>query len=417
MTEDPEFRLVREVQEGILGELDLRRTDIAQLGDAALRELISRLARSLIERRQLPMGVDPASLARRVLDEVLGFGPLEPLLADPGISEIMVNGPANIFVERGGRLERLPGAFSSEQTLRRAIERMVSAVGRRVDESSPMADARLRDGSRVNVVLPPLAIAGPVVTIRKFARHRFGIAEMAARGSMSPEMAALLGAAVRARRNIVVSGGTGSGKTTLLNALAALIPAHERIVTIEDAAELALHHDHVVGLEARPRNLEGQGEVAIRDLVRNALRMRPDRIIVGECRGGEALDMLQAMNTGHEGSLTTAHANSPRDVLARLEIMSLMAGIELPLAAIRAQVASAIDLIVHAARDAQGMRRVQSIVEVTGIDSGVIQAQELFRWVPARRIGGDAAGQGHHESTGHWPVWLEADELRPAVAP
>jgi pilus assembly protein CpaF len=395
------------VHEGILGELDLRRTDVAQLGDVALRELISRLARGFIERRTLPAGVDSAALARRVLDEVLGFGPLEPLLADPAISEIMVNGPGNIFVERGGRLERHASAFSSEHTLRRAIERMVSAVGRRVDESSPMADARLRDGSRVNVVLPPLAITGPVVTIRKFARHRFGIAEMVARGSMTSDMATLLGAAVHARRNIVVSGGTGSGKTTLLNALAALIPAHERIVTIEDAAELALHHDHVVALEARPRNLEGQGEVAIRDLVRNALRMRPDRIIVGECRGGETLDMLQAMNTGHEGSLTTAHANAPRDLLSRLEIMALMAGIELPLAAIRAQVASAIDLIVHATRDAQGIRRVQAIVEVTGIDSGVIQTQELFLWRPARRGSND---QGAHEATGHWPAWLEQGE-------
>jgi pilus assembly protein CpaF len=404
---DIALELVREVHEGLLGELDLRRTDVARLGDAALRELIGRLARGLLERRALPQGLDAASLTRRVLDEALGYGPLEPLLADAAISEIMVNGPSRIYVERAGRIEREAIAFSSEHTLRRAIERMVSAVGRRVDESSPMADARLRDGSRVNVVLPPLALGGPVVTIRKFSRHRFGIDEMAARGSMSVAMAALLAAAVRGRRNIVVCGGTGSGKTTLLNALAALIPAGERIVTIEDAAELQLHHEHVVALEARPSNLEGQGEVSIRDLVRNALRMRPDRIIVGECRGGEALDMLQAMNTGHEGSLTTAHANSPRDLLSRLEIMALMAGIDLPLAAIRAQIASAVDLIVQSARDPAGVRRVQAIVEITGIDTGIIQTQELYRHVPARR---GEAGQGGYLAIGQRPAWLDVDD-------
>jgi pilus assembly protein CpaF len=260
-----------------------------------------------------------------------------------------------------------------------------------------MVDARLADGSRVNVVLPPLAVKGPAVTIRKFSLQRLDLAALVARGALSASMAAFLGIAVRARRNIVVCGGTGSGKTTLLNAIAGLIPHAERVVTIEDAAELALHHDHVVALEARPRNLEGQGEVTIRDLVRNALRMRPDRIIVGECRGGEALDMLQAMNTGHEGSLTTAHANSPRDLLSRLEIMALMAGMDLPLGAIRAQIAGAIDLIVHQARFANGVRRVASIIEVVGIDSGVVQTQELFHFVApdhARHSGGGHLGCG-----------------------
>jgi pilus assembly protein CpaF len=294
----------------------------------------------------------------------------------------MINGPERIFVERAGRIDPVSATFSSDKALRGVIERMVGAAGRRVDEASPMVDARLRNGSRVNVILPPLALHGPVVTIRKFARSRLDMVALVERGTLSAAMARFLRVAVQARRNIVVSGGTGCGKTTLLNAIAGYIPAGERVITIEDAAELSLHHAHVVSLEARPRNAEGQGEVLIRDLVRNALRMRPDRIIVGECRGSETLDMLQAMNTGHEGSLTTAHANSPRDLLSRLEIMALMAGIELPLAAIRAQIAGAIDLIVHQVRQASGARRVTSIVEVTGLDSGVVQTQELFRFDP-----------------------------------
>ncbi|MFM2287836.1 MAG: hypothetical protein RL684_979 [Pseudomonadota bacterium] len=389
-------RVLRELHEGVLRELDLKRTDVAGLGDAALRGLVGALARAQIARRGLPPGLDAERLEQLLLDEVLGLGPLEPLLADESVSEIMVNGPGRVFIERAGRLQQAAASFSSEALLRRIIERMVGAAGRRVDESSPMVDARLRDGSRLNVVLPPLALAGPVVTIRKFTRLRLGLQELVTRGALDVGMAALLQAAVRARRNVIVSGGTGSGKTTLLNALAAQIPAHERILTIEDAAELALQHEHVVGLEARPRNLEGQGEVSIRDLVRNALRMRPDRIIVGECRGGEALDMLQAMNTGHEGSLTTAHANSPRDLLTRLEIMTLMAGVELPLAAIRGQIASAIDLIVQVVRDGAGTRRVSHIVEVTGIDSGVIQTHELYWHAP-----------GGFACCGHAPAWLD----------
>ena len=398
--------LARQVQDELFAELDLRRLDVARLGDAALRELVGRIVRAILARRRLPADVDPELLVRSVLDEALGLGPLEPLLADTSVSEIMVNGAGAVFVERAGRLARVDVAFSSERTLRGAIERMVSAAGRRVDEASPMVDARLRDGSRVNVVLPPLALQGPVITIRKFSRTRLDMAELVARSALGASMAQFQQVAVQARMNIVVCGGTGSGKTTLLNAIAALIPAGERIVTVEDAAELALHHEHVVALEARPRNLEGQGEVTIRDLVRNALRMRPDRIIVGECRGGEALDMLQAMNTGHEGSLTTAHANSPRDLLARLEIMALMAGIELPLAAIRSQIAGAIDLIVHQTRYSCGTRRVSSIVEVTGLDSGVVQTQEIFRFARTG-VGPDGRTMGEFRSCGQVPAFYE----------
>ena len=398
-------QLARQIQEELRSELDLRRTDVALLGDAALRELATRVARQSAARRPLPPGIEAEDLIRRALDEALGLGPLETLLADAGISEVMINGPDAVFVERKGLIERSPTVFSSSQALRSVIDRIVAGAGRRVDEASPMVDARLPDGSRVNVVLPPLALNGPTVTIRKFSGLKLDLAALVELGSLSAPMAQFLDIAVRARRNIVVSGGTGSGKTTLLNAIAGLIPANERIVTIEDAAELALHHGHVVTLEARPRNLEGHGEVTIRDLVRNALRMRPDRIIVGECRGGEALDMLQAMNSGHEGSLTTAHANSARDLLSRLEVMALMAGMDLPLAAIRAQIAGAVDLIVHQARLAGGVRRVSSIVEIVGLDSGVVQTQELFRY--DRNSG--------HRGCGQVPVFLQ--ELRGAGLP
>ena len=398
-------QLARQIQEELRSELDLRRTDVARLGDVALRELATRVARQSAARRALPPGVDADEVIRSALDEALGLGPLESLLADPGISEVMINGPDAVFVERAGLIERSPTHFSGAQALRSVIDRIVAGAGRRVDEASPMVDARLPDGSRVNVVLPPLAINGPIVTVRKFSGLKLDLAALVGLGSLSAAMAQFFEIAVRARRNIVVSGGTGSGKTTLLNAIAGLIPATERIVTIEDAAELALQHAHVVTLEARPRNLEGHGEVTIRDLVRNALRMRPDRIIVGECRGGEALDMLQAMNSGHEGSLTTAHANSARDLLSRLEVMTLMAGMDLPLAAIRAQIAGAIDLIVHQARLAGGVRRVSSIVEVVGLDSGVVQTQELFRY--------DASGG--HRGCGQVPAFFE--QLRGAGLP
>ncbi len=392
-----ELALARQVQEELRAELDLRRTDVASLADAPLRELAGRVVRQNLTRRGLPPGSTTEALIRTVVDEALGYGPLERLLADPGISEIMINGPDAVYVERMGLIEASPALFSSEQALRSVIDRIVAGAGRRVDEASPMVDARLPDGSRVNVVLPPLAIRGPCVTIRRFSGLRLDLAALVNRGALSEPMAQFLAAAVRARMNIVVSGGTGAGKTTLLNAIAGLIPAGERIVTIEDAAELALHHEHVVSLEARPRNLEGQGEVTIRDLVRNALRMRPDRIIVGECRGGETLDMLQAMNSGHEGSLTTAHANSARDLLSRLEVMALMAGIDLPLGAIRAQIAGALDLVVHQARCAGGERRISSIAEIVGCDSGVVQTQELFR----------CDAEGIHRACGQVPACYE----------
>jgi len=318
-----------------------------------------------------------------VLDEAIGLGPLEALLADESVTEIMVNGTDNVFVERGGTLHRTATRFTSEQALRSVIDRIVTRVGRRVDEASPLVDARLADGSRVNVVLSPLSLCGAAITIRKFARRRFRLADLVARGTLDPAIVAFLATCVTHRRNIVVSGGTGSGKTTLLNVLSALIPEAERIVTIEDAAELSLEHANLVPLEARLANLEGRGAVTIRDLVRNALRMRPDRIVVGECRGGEALDMLQAMNTGHDGSLTTAHANSPRDLLSRLEVMALMAGVDLPLIAVREQIAGAIDVIVQVARFPCGTRRVTHVTEVTGIDSGVIATQDLFRFLRA----------------------------------
>ncbi len=396
-TRSEDMSLARQIQEDLRVELDLRRTDVTRLADAPLRALAVRVVRQNVARRVLPPEVNPEVLVRTVIDEALGFGPLEQLLADPAISEIMINGHEAVFVERAGRIESSAAIFSSEQALRSVIDRVVAGAGRRVDEASPMVDARLPDGSRVNVVLPPLALNGPCVTIRRFSRLRLDMSALVRCGAMSEAMAQFLAAAVRARLNIMVSGGTGAGKTTLLNAIAGLIPPAERIVTIEDAAELALHHDHVVTLEARPRNLEGQGEVTIRDLVRNALRMRPDRIIVGECRGGEALDMLQAMNSGHEGSLTTAHANSARDLLSRLEVMALMAGMELPVAAIRAQIAGALNLLVHQARSGDGVRRIASIVEIVGCDSGIVQTQELFNC--------DAGGV--HRACGQIPACIE----------
>ena len=321
----------------------------------------------------------------RVIAESVGLGPLEQLFSDPEISEIMVNRFNEIFVERAGRCERVALRFSSEESVRAVIDRIVSPLGKRVDDASPMVDARLADGSRVNAIIQPLAVKGSSLTIRRFARQRLSPADLLARGSMSEEMSRFLELAVSHRFNVVVSGGTGSGKTTLLNVLSDWIPPHERLVTIEDAAELRLHHSNLVSLEVRQANAEGQGQVSIRELLRNSLRMRPDRIVVGECRGGEALDMLQAMNTGHEGSLTTIHANSARDAMARLEVMVLMAGFDLPLVAIREQIASAIDVVIQQQRCADGQRRVVSISEVTGVETGVIQMQEIFTWRPDGR--------------------------------
>lgn len=377
-----EFEWRGRLHGALLERMDLRRHDVSKMSDARLREETNNFILEIITEMQeaIPPELDRDLLARQVLDEAVGLGPLEELLQDNSVTEIMVNQFDKIFVERRGRLERHSLTFTSERAVLGVIERIVAPLGRRIDESSPMVDARLKDGSRVNAIIPPLALKGPALTIRKFAKRKMTAQDLVELGSMSAEMAEFLEVCVAARRNIVVSGGTGSGKTTLLNILSNFIPHEDRIITVEDAAELQLHHDHWVSLESRPANGEGKGAIPIRELVRNTLRMRPDRIVVGECRGGEALDMLQAMNTGHDGSLTTLHANSPRDALARLETMVLMAGMDLPLSAIRDQVASAIHLIVQQTRFACGTRMVTSITEVTGIESGKLQLQELFRF-------------------------------------
>jgi pilus assembly protein CpaF len=333
----------------------------------------------IVEAERVPLSNEERHrLVREISDDVLGYGPLQPLLDDPSVTEVMVNGPDRIFVERGGKLALTGARFRSEDQLRRVIEKIVSRVGRRIDESSPLVDARLDDGSRVNAVIPPLAVSGSTLTIRKFSADPLTAADLVSFGSLSPEMADLLEACVAAHLNILVSGGTGTGKTTLLNVLSSFIPADERIITIEDAVELQLQQTHVVRLESRPANIEGKGEITIRDLLKNSLRMRPDRIVVGECRGGEALDMLQAMNTGHDGSLSTIHANAPRDAIARLETLVLMAGMDLPLRAIREQIASAVDVIVQLTRMRDGTRRVTHITEVQGMEGEIVTLQDAF---------------------------------------
>ena len=333
----------------------------------------------------------PRAVRRRFVEEmfndIVGLGPLEPLLADPNITEIMVNGPDQVYVEIRGKIEATDVRFRDNAHVMNIINRIVSSVGRRIDESSPMVDARLADGSRVNAVIHPVCLSGPTITIRKFAKNPLGVSDLIRFSSVSPQMMAFLEACVKARMNIIVSGGTGSGKTTLLSVLSGYIPENERIVTIEDAAELQLQQKHVITLESRPANVEGAGAITIRDLVRNALRMRPDRIVVGEVRSGETLDMLQAMNTGHDGSLTTAHANSPRDLMSRLETMVLMSGVEMPVSAIREQVSSALDLIVHQARMRDGSRKIVSITEVVGMEGDTITLQDIYVYKPAG-IGG-----------------------------
>jgi pilus assembly protein CpaF len=327
----------------------------------------------------MPLARDErARLEREIADDLLGYGPLQPLLDDDSVTEIMVNGPAQVYVERGGRIERTAAVFAGEAHLLRIIDKIVSEVGRRIDEASPMVDARLPDGSRVNAIIPPLALCGPTLTIRKFSRRPYGLDDLVRFGTLTEQAAEFLAACVQGKLNVLVAGGTGTGKTTLLNALSAFIPASERIITIEDSAELQLQQRHVIPLESRPPNVEGKGEIRIRELVRNALRMRPDRLVVGEVRGPETLDMLQAMNTGHDGSLTTIHANSPRDALARLETLVLTAGVDLPLRAIREQIASAFDLLVQVSRLIDGSRRVTHVTEVVGLESEVITLQDLF---------------------------------------
>lgn len=370
------FDLKTRVQNKLLAEIDPS-MDISRTDE--VRRTIQDLFEQILTEENIVLSrPERARLFEQIAAEILGLGPLQSLLEDDTITEIMVNGPKNIYIERKGKLHRVPITFESNEHVMRIIDRIVAPLGRRIDESSPYVDARLQDGSRVNAVIPPISLVGPVLTIRKFSKNPISVDQLVQFGSITQEAIQFLKACVEARLNILISGGTGSGKTTLLNVMSSFIPGDERILTIENAAELQLRQEHVVTLESRPPNIEGRGEITIRDLVINALRMRPERIIVGECRGGETLDMLQAMNTGHDGSMTTAHANSPRDALSRIETMCLMAGMELPIRAIREQVASAVDLICQQERMRDGTRKVTSITEVSGMEGDVITMTDLF---------------------------------------
>ena len=385
--------------------------EIAEQLDVAnrerLRSVIATLTDDSATARSLTLSrIDHDRVVASVLGDVLGFGPLEPLFSDPEISEIMINNARQIFVERGGRVTRSPITFESDEQLMSVIDRAIGNVGRHVDESTPMVDARLADGSRVNVVLPPLVLKGPAVSIRRFSHKRLTAEDLVASGTASPAMMAYLRAAVRSRASIIVSGGTSSGKTTLLNVLSRFIPESERVVTIEDAAELQLDHENLITMQSRQANVQGTGAVTIRDLVRNALRMRPDRIVVGECRGGEALDMLQAMNTGHEGSLSTIHANSPEDTMSRLETMVLMSGVDLPAKAIARQIASAVDIVVQAERMRGGKRRIVRIAETVGLHETEVQIRDLFGFYQTG-VSADGDAMGDHAATGQQSRFLE----------
>lgn len=377
-----------------------------QIDDADREEYFKKLIDSLISAKGVTMPrSDRTRITNEIYNDLIGLGPLEPLLADPDITEIMVNGPDSVYVEIHGKIELTDVRFRNSEHVMNIIGRIVSAVGRRIDESSPMVDARLSDGSRVNAIIPPLSLTGPTITIRKFPKNPLTVSDLIRFTSVSPQMVSFLEACVKGRLNVIVSGGTGSGKTTLLGVLSGFIPGNERIVTIEDAAELQLRQRHVITLESRPANIEGVGAITIRDLVRNALRMRPDRIIVGEVRSGETLDMLQAMNTGHDGSLTTAHANSPRDLISRLETMVLMSGMELPVKAIREQISSALDLIVHQARLKDGTRKIVSISEVIGMESDTVVLQDLFLFEHQSMESGKV--RGRFVATGARPQFTE----------
>ena len=364
------------IQSRVIQDLDPK-LDLAN--QVEVRRQIEEIFGRVIDEEGLALTrAERVRMLEQITDEIIGLGPLEPLLRDETVTEIMVNGPRQVYIERSGKLELTNVVFQNDDHVMRIIDRIIAPIGRRIDESSPMVDARLTDGSRVNAIIPPLSLVGPVLTIRKFAASPFTVDDLIRFGTATPEMFDFLRACVEARLNIFVSGGTGSGKTTTLNVLSSFIPDDERIVTIEDAAELQLRQEHVVTLESRPANIEGRGAVPIRELVKNALRMRPDRIIVGECRSGEALDMLQAMNTGHDGSMSTGHANTPRDMLARLETMVLMAGIDLPLRAIREQISSAVDLVVQQSRLKDGSRRIVNITEVQGMEGEIVIMQDVF---------------------------------------
>ncbi|MGE5664497.1 MAG: CpaF family protein [Deltaproteobacteria bacterium] len=384
---NPELR--RTLHRQVVSHLDARNGGLASGDEGLWKKRAEEFLGSELRRLSIPAEAGEA-LRNGIIDEIFAYGPITAFLADPAVTEIMVNGKNTVYVERGGKVIPAGIVFLSDDTLRSTIDRMIARVNRRLDESSPFVDARLPDGSRVNAIIPPVSLSGPCLTIRKFRKDPYSMEELVRIGTLTEEAAGFLREAVVRRKNIIVSGGTGSGKTTLLNALSQFIPDDERILTIEDAAEIRLMKPHVVRLEARPANIEGSGAVTIRDLVRNSLRMRPDRIIVGECRGGEALDMLQAMNTGHDGSITTGHANTPRDMLRRLETMVLLSGVEIPIRAIREQVASAIDIIVHVARMGDGGRAVLAIAEVTGLSESQIMLQEIFRWARDKRRNAEA---------------------------
>ncbi len=397
--------LKRLIHGKLVDKLDLSRVSDLE-GETLRREIRLVVERLCDTENPLLNRMERERLIDEVLDETFGFGPLEALLKDPTISDILVNGPHKVYVERRGKLEKTEVKFRDNDHLLQIIDRIVSKVGRRVDETSPMVDARLPDGSRVNAIIPPLALDGPTMSIRRFGANPLKLEDLLNYKAFTPEMAMLMEASIKARLNIIISGGTGCGKTTLLNTLSSFIPSDERIVTIEDAAELQLQQDHIVRLETRPCNIEGKGEVTTRDLVRNSLRMRPDRIVIGECRGAEALDMLQAMNTGHEGSLTTLHSNSPRDAQARLETMIMMGGFELPIKAMRQQISSAVDMIIQANRLQGGPRKVTTITEVMSMEQDIVIMQDIFRF---KQLGIDQNGRafGQFEATGVRPSFIQ----------
>ena len=411
---DPRERLKLDIHEALSQKVNLIEASAAHSDSAKLAELRAKIEEAaqhvLSDKAHSGLTAEEiAQIREEIVNESLGLGPLEDLMRDPAVTEIMVNGPKTVYIERNGKIERTGKRFTSEQQLRLVIERIIAPLGRRLDESVPMVDARLPDGSRVNAIIEPLAIDGASMTIRRFGTRRLTAQDLIDKGSANEQMLDFLRACIEARLNIVISGGTGSGKTTFLNILSSYIPERERIVTIEDAAELCLNQPHIVRLESRPANLEGRGEIRIRDLVRNSLRMRPDRIVVGECRGGEALDMLQAMNTGHDGSLTTAHANTPRDALSRLETMVMMAGFDLPVRAIREQIASAVDLVIQTARMRDGTRKIISICEIVGMEGDVVTMQEILRFAQ-HGVDSDNKVSGEFQYTGVQPQSLQRFE-------
>ncbi len=398
----------KRIHEKLMNAMDIRRTDVESMNQTHLTETVEVLINGIIEEmdQEIPKSLDRVRLAREIRNEAVGLGPLEDFLADDSITEIMVNLYDDIYYESRGKLHKSEVTFSSNDAVLSVIERIISPLGRRIDESSPMVDGRLKDGSRVNAIIPPLAIKGPCLTIRKFSKKNLTTQDLIGHGSIAPNIVRFLETAVVNRKNIIISGGTGSGKTTFLNVLSNFIPHSERIVTVEDSAELRLNQPHVVSLETRPPNMENKGAVVIRDLVKNCLRMRPDRIVVGECRGGEALDMLQAMNTGHDGSLTTVHANTPRDVISRLEVMVMMAGMDLPEKAILEQIASAVHVIVQQSRFSDGSRKVTHVTEITGMESGVVQMQDIFVY-KQKGLDGDGRVVGAFHATGRVPEFYE----------